>query len=87
MRCLWWQGGIHVQPETGQERDALMVIATALHLVEPSDEIVPSPIGTVGVHDQNSVVSVHEPPKVIPNLRGTCVDPTSPLGEEHLSGL
>ena len=48
MRIFWWQGGLHVEPSTDVERDALEVLRSSLEGgVWVRHEVGTSPIGTI----------------------------------------
>lgn len=56
MKIYWWQGGIHLEPESGEDRDALMRLWNA-ERVQPA----PSPTrsgstGEVGIEFINDSI-------------------------------
>lgn len=79
MNVLWWQGGVHIEPENEREREALKTLVESLHLIESRQQVVPGPVGTIDRHHQDAVVAVHELPQPIPDLGGGAVDASRPL--------
>lgn len=43
MEIYWWQGGIHIQPETEEERKALVVIVNNLNFVKRNNGVKTGP--------------------------------------------
>ena len=56
MRIFWWQGGVHIHPETDEESDALLVITKSLESAQFNDGIPSSPTGTIQTDDDQSVI-------------------------------
>ena len=56
MKVYWWQGGIHIEPESAKEREALFYLTERLKLVQIGHGIEKSPFGTVETGDQQSVI-------------------------------
>jgi hypothetical protein len=69
MKMFWWQGGLHIAPETKEESGALEIVANALHGIDVNERIPSGPIEGKFANE-NAVVGVHELPKVVPNLGG-----------------
>lgn len=59
MRKYWWNGGLHFEPETDREREALLVLGESLNLVEVDQGIPTGPIGIGEFVHEKSVVGVH----------------------------
>lgn len=66
MKAFWWQGGLHMEPTTDAETIALQrlhEVFSGFGLVDPGDEIVPSPV--VEGHNEQPIVGIHILPEVI----------------------
>ena len=37
MKVYWWQGGVHIEPESTKEREALLIIIESLNLIDVHD--------------------------------------------------
>jgi hypothetical protein len=64
MRVYWWQGGVHIEPETDSERDTLHVL-TDSYFVDVGHGPHASP-PAIQATDQQPIISVHELPEVVP---------------------
>ena len=53
MKVRWWQDGIHVEPETDREREALVVLFRALN-VEAEAEATPQS-GNAGEDSERAI--------------------------------
>ena len=42
MKIFWWQGGVHIDPENQEEREALIVLLDNLKILDVK-EIIPTP--------------------------------------------
>ncbi len=62
MRVFWWQGGVHIEPETDEQRTLLVGLLAALDAVRIGHEVVPSGIRAIEFTDQQPVVGIHELP-------------------------
>lgn len=67
-RCgelVWWQDGLHVEPESQDERAALAVPYRGLDLVDVGHDV---PTGPASFHlgDKKAVVGVNEGSEMIP---------------------
>ena len=67
MRVCWWQGGLHLQPESKAESEALDLVTKSLHAIEVDQCVSASPISG-NFRNENSVVRMHEGVQVIPDL-------------------
>ena len=61
MKIYWWQGGVHLEPETDEEREALFILTTQLGCIYPR----PDPF--IGTHigqgaNEEIIGAVHEAP-------------------------
>ena len=56
MKIYWWQDGVHVKPETEEEREALLVMTKNLDITNLIDEVPTSPVVTVDRNDQYPVI-------------------------------
>ncbi len=43
MKIYWWQDGIHVKPETQEERNALVVLSGSLNIANLAEQILTGP--------------------------------------------
>ncbi len=59
MKVFWWQGGLHLEPESGEEAKALESIVTGLHVVDINQSVPSGPI-EANLGDKNSVIRMHE---------------------------
>lgn len=66
MKVYWWQDGVHIKPESQEERQALFVLTEGLDFVGIKAEIQSGPIGAIQRSDQESVVRVDESLEIIP---------------------
>lgn len=66
MRLLWWQDGLHVRPETANEREALKALVDALEGVQIDKGVPAGPIGAIQASDQQTVVRVDELAQIVP---------------------
>ena len=51
MQVYWWQGGVHVEPESDDERAALFTLAETLNLTDVSQEVDTGPVATIQTGD------------------------------------
>ena len=53
MKVDWWQAGVHIEPETDEERRALGVLVRALYTVKPIHEVTAGTLvkGTEGTDE------------------------------------
>ena len=56
MKIYWWQGGVHIEPESAKEREALCKFTELLDVVRVCDGVERSPIGAVETGNQQSVI-------------------------------
>ena len=56
MKIYWWQGGVHIEPESAKERESLCNFTEHLNISQIGPGIERSPIGTVETGDQQSVI-------------------------------
>jgi hypothetical protein len=62
MRIFWWNGGLHIEPVTDGERDALLALTThvrRLELTQLGSEVLGSPVVAVAGHNEQAVGGVH----------------------------
>ncbi len=52
MRFSWWQGGLHVEPDSDGERQMLTVLYEALQCADLGNEVLPGPSGAVDGNDE-----------------------------------
>ena len=67
MRVYWWQGGVHLHPESDEDHKALQVMTRNLKFVDLRDDVKRRPSDYMRVRegdDQESVVSVDESSEV-----------------------
>ena len=60
MKVYWWQGGVHIEPESQEEREALYFLTNKLNLVNLSHEIPAGPVGPIKGINQEPVVAVQD---------------------------
>jgi hypothetical protein len=65
MKIYWWQGGLHAEPESDQDRQALTALIGVLDRVRIGDEAHTGPIGAIQTNNKQPVIAVHELPKVV----------------------
>jgi hypothetical protein len=86
MLVFWWQGGLHVEPQSEGERAALVTLAQALD----GSRIHFGPLeadGTGGdVNDQYPVIGIQESRDPIRNVNGGRIGVQEPLRPEHTHG-
>lgn len=58
MKVYWWQGGLHLEPESQEEREALHLLTSRLNFIDLREEVPSGPVGPVKGIDQNSVIAV-----------------------------
>ena len=51
MKAFWWQGGVHIEPESEEERKSLYAITKNLGLVDLRPEPVSGPTNSVQLDD------------------------------------
>jgi hypothetical protein len=66
IRVFWWQGGLHLEPQTDEQRELLVSLCRFLELAKLGHQVHSSPAATVEFSDEQAVVAVHELPEVIP---------------------
>ena len=66
IRVFWWQGGVHIEPQTDEHRAMLVSLCEALQSVRVDHSVHAGPVRAVHAHDQQSIIGVHKGPKVIP---------------------
>ena len=59
MKVYWWQGGLHLEPESRSEAEALDLVASNLHAVQINEGAATGPV-LGNLCDQKPIVSVHE---------------------------
>jgi hypothetical protein len=59
MKIFWWQGGLHIEPESKAEHEAIKILAESLNLVHVNPRLETGPITGNLCHD-NTVIAVHE---------------------------
>ena len=60
MRVRYWQDGVHLEAQNDSERQSLVMLLRALHLIQSSQKVVSGPIGGIKVHDEDAVaVALH----------------------------
>jgi hypothetical protein len=62
IRVFWWQGGLHLEPQTDEQRQQLVSLLRVLGGVRVDHESHASPIGAVHALDEKPIVGVHELP-------------------------
>ena len=63
IRVFWWQGGLHIEPQTDEQRAALVGLWGLLSEdVRIDHGVHPGPVGAVQADDQEPVIAVHETP-------------------------
>ena len=45
MRVRWWQGGLHIEPESDVETEAMLVLLNGLKYEKPPDLEAPRTVG------------------------------------------
>lgn len=69
MKAFWWQGGVHIQPETTSELAALNGLMKTLEVVQAGEGVSsdgPLPYRLVNDSgDQDSVVGIDKPGDVL----------------------
>ena len=56
MKSYWWQGGVHIEPESAEDLEILCKFTEFLDVVQVGHSFESSPIGTVETGDQKSVI-------------------------------
>ncbi len=80
MRIFWWQGGLHVQPESDPERAALVLLSDSLNGVQINQGIPAGP-GIDGRNEQ-SVIGVNKLPSMVTEGRSAFGPSDGPLREQ-----
>jgi hypothetical protein len=70
MRSFWWQGGLHLEPETDSERSALVKIGEGLEALgllgsQFFNQPKSGPVAGGNLSNQEAVIGVHELPEVV----------------------
>ena len=60
MKAVWWQDGIHLSPDSTEEREALVTLWRALEGIQVHHDVPTGPVGAVGANDQERMVEVEE---------------------------
>ena len=63
MEVYWWQGGVHIHPESKEERKSLYVLTEALNITRTKKKASTGPITQSS--DQESVIGVDELSEVV----------------------
>jgi hypothetical protein len=58
MKLYWWQNGLHLEPESKKEFDALGVLMKELHFLNIDQDFVACPVNG-DLADEQSVVDVN----------------------------
>lgn len=56
MRTYWWQGGVHIDPETDDNWDFLLKVINSLECTDLISKIPSSPVVIVDADDQDPVI-------------------------------
>ena len=84
MKVFWWQGGLHLEPASQVERDAVIVLLKSIGV---GDEVVPSSTRTVKLCNEEPIVGIDELPQIVNQCeRGRIGVANHPLGEKQPSG-
>lgn len=46
MKVFWWQGGLHIQPESDVENEALLIVWRGIHGERPAENAAPRKVVT-----------------------------------------
>ena len=65
MRIFWWKDGLHIEPESDQDRTFLSEGLNVLDGIRIDHEIPSSPVIAVQASNEDSVVGIDESTKVI----------------------
>ena len=60
MKARWWQGGLHIDPETPEDDAIIMGLMNFLKVVRVEDRVEVSPVTIVETNDQEPVVVVQD---------------------------
>ena len=66
IRVFWWQGGIHIEPQTDEQRILLVGLLDALQGVRVHHEVHAGPVLVVETLHEQAVIPVHKRPDVVP---------------------
>lgn len=64
MKVYWWQAGVHIEPESQEERKALYKTMGNLNLIDLRDKVQTGPSVSIDLDDQQPVVGVDKPTEV-----------------------
>lgn len=64
IRVFWWQGGLHIEPQTDEQRALLVGLWKMLDGVRVDHEVHTGPICAVERRDEQPVIGVHMAPDV-----------------------
>lgn len=84
MEVRWWQGGLHIHPETDAERTALTTLAVGLDLVRINHQVETGPVlGAVDAINEHPIVGIDVLAHPITDSRGVDVIPADdPLRQQ-----
>ena len=74
MRIYWWNNGLHVEPQTDAERDALATLTKSLDLADIGHDVPTGPTSAVDLNHKQAVVNVDVPLEMIAQFDGGVVD-------------
>ena len=64
MKVYWWQGGVYIEPELTEEREALFTLTKSLNLVDVDQNIPGSPTGVLKGNNKESVIGIGKLPEM-----------------------
>ena len=70
MRIYWWQGGLHIEPDTDTDRAALEILSDSLKLANVGQGVPGGPIGPIDLDNHQSVIRIDESLEVVPKGNG-----------------
>ena len=60
MKAYWWQAGIHLEPESKEEREYLAGLLAVLDCVRVGHQVESPPLGVIETGYQEPVVGAHK---------------------------
>ena len=65
MRIYWWQGGLHIEPESNSDTELLVVGYDLLHCLRIGHEVVSSPTGSIQGGYKEPVINTDEVSEIV----------------------
>ena len=58
MKAYWWQGGVHIEPESDADRDTLVTFVNFLNVVRVEHQIPGGPIVAIKTGNEQPIIEV-----------------------------